>query len=135
MKQMFPKLDPQLQRDKSKFFLYFRSSREQLEKKWKDLDHQCSDIIINRFYSPLVLNTAERWITYLPLWSKIGFFPTGVALTGSITNATCESYFKDQKHSFHVKKQCRPDFIQAHALVVVNMVDRALDLGCKNVKN
>lgn len=24
MKQMFPKLDPQLQRDKSKFFLYFR---------------------------------------------------------------------------------------------------------------
>ncbi|OXA54526.1 hypothetical protein Fcan01_11243 [Folsomia candida] len=65
----------------------------------------------------------------------MGFVSTGPPPVGSITNATCESYFKDPKHSFHTKKECRPDFIQNHADVVINLIDRALTLGSKNVRN
>lgn len=86
------------------------------------------------FNSITVIQTFERWITYYPFWGKVGFTFTGVVPNETITTACCESYFKDQKHSIHTTKKFKADFIEEHALIVANMVDRALLNGLKSKK-
>ncbi|OXA54826.1 hypothetical protein Fcan01_11312 [Folsomia candida] len=136
MQQMFPSPDPQLQREKSKFFLYFRNRREKLRAQRMSVMQDGQESVVNKFYSATVIQTFERWITYYPFWGKVGFTLTGDIPEETITTASCESYFKDQKHSFHTTKQFKPDFIEEHALIVANMLDRALLLnGLKSIKS
>ncbi|OXA46275.1 Sentrin-specific protease 3 [Folsomia candida] len=63
--------DPKLQREKSKFFIYFKQAVDKMMTQEEVFDDLMPPS--NKYFNTKCLDTFQRWFTYLPLWSKIGF--------------------------------------------------------------
>ncbi|OXA40774.1 PHD finger protein ING2 [Folsomia candida] len=82
------------------------------------------DTYINRKYDLLI--GKQRWFTYLPLWSKVGFIGKENTPENTITNGLVEKSFANFKVNFHPKKMFEPDLILAHSKISTGLVTQAL---------
>lgn len=93
-----PTENPKLEREKSHFYSYFCKKLSKVQKGTPEKE-QC-----NPMYSEVCLTTFQRWMTYLPLWSKITYFENGPAPAKTITTGVVEKSFDNFKNSFHTSK-------------------------------
>ncbi|OXA39045.1 hypothetical protein Fcan01_26174 [Folsomia candida] len=118
---------PKLQREKSKFFMYFFNKRQEFE---QNIITQSYVVEKNAYMSKDCVDTIQRWMTYLPLWSKATFFGKKACPQNTITTGYVETAIGIFKNNFHTNhNQFEPDLIYSHATFVLNTVIESLRKG------
>ncbi|OXA38715.1 PHD finger protein ING2 [Folsomia candida] len=119
--------NPKLQREKSKFFIYFKQAVDKMMTQEEVFDDLMPPT--NKYFNTKCLDTFQRWFTYLPLWSKIRFVGNHNTPDDTITTGLVEKSFDNFKNNFHTKKMFEPDLILEHAAYATGLVTEALWRG------